>query len=307
MRITLKSIKRFIKNISPSLVPFLRSVVNFATVYVVWPVRKLLHLPDKKVRKLIRFEIHLAEHCNLNCVGCSHFSPLAKASFVNIDSFRRDFERMGELFSHKCEWIHLMGGEPLLNPDIVELIKIARKNFTEGDIQIVTNGILLTQQTEEFWRTCHDENIQIQITPYPIKLDIDKIKDLAEKFGVFLQYFAQDGTKTWFYKESLDLSGKGNAAKNFVKCWLGNICIFLSNGKLFTCTKIPNVHIFNEAFHKNVPVTPDDYIDIYSDITGEEILKRLASHIPACSYCDIDNTKPFVQWRVSKKEISEWA
>ena len=306
MRITLKSIKRFVKNLAPSVVPFLKSVIIFTSMYFIWPIRKFLGLPDKKVRKLIRFEVHLAEHCNLNCVGCSHFSPLAKASFVNIDSFRRDFMRMGELFSHKCDWIHLMGGEPLLNPDIIELMKIARENFIEGDIQIVTNGILLVQQSEEFWHACHDNNIQIQITHYPIKLDIDKIRLLAEKFGVFLQYFAQDGEKNWFSKTPIDLAGKGSAAKNFMKCWLGNNCIFLRDGKLFTCTRTPNIYLFNEAFHKNVPVTHYDYIDIYSDVTGKEILCRLASHIPACSYCDIDNAQRNIQWRVSKKEISEW-
>ena len=29
------------------------------------------------------FEFSLAEHCNLNCVGCAHFSPLAEQEFAN--------------------------------------------------------------------------------------------------------------------------------------------------------------------------------------------------------------------------------
>ncbi|WP_242003149.1 hypothetical protein [Brachyspira aalborgi] len=29
-------------------------------------------------------EIHLAEHCNLNCQCCSHFSNLAEPEFANI-------------------------------------------------------------------------------------------------------------------------------------------------------------------------------------------------------------------------------
>ena len=27
------------------------------------------------------FELHLVDHCNLNCRGCTHFSPLAEKKF----------------------------------------------------------------------------------------------------------------------------------------------------------------------------------------------------------------------------------
>ena len=299
--------KKVIKKIFPFLVPVVRSTRNFIRYYLILPVKLFLHLPEKKPHKLIRFEVHLADHCNLNCVGCDHFSPLAEPSFVDIDTFKRDFARMGELFSHKCEWIHLLGGEPLLNPDIIKLMKIARENFTEGDIQIVTNGILLPQQDEKFWCACHDNNIQIRMTHYPIKVDIDKIRFLANKFKVDFAYYAQETEKNKFYQMPLDLSGKGNASLNFLKCWHGDGCPLLRNGKLFTCTIMPNVHFFNKAFNQNIPITEADYIDIYSDITPKEILRRLATHIPACSYCNINKHKnSSVEWHVSKREMSEW-
>lgn len=28
----------------------------------------------------LQFEVHVTEHCNLNCRQCAHFSPLAKAN-----------------------------------------------------------------------------------------------------------------------------------------------------------------------------------------------------------------------------------
>ena len=298
--------KNFIKKHFPFLRPVKRFVVDFIKYDVILPVKVFFHLPEKKPHKLIRFEVHLADHCNLNCVACSHFSPLAEPSFVNIETFKRDFERMGELFSHKCEWIHLLGGEPLLNPDIIELMKIARENFSEGDIQLVTNGILLPQQDDNFWKACHDNNIKVMMTHYPIKIDLEKIKSMAKKFDVIFLYFGSEQEKNIMRKCTMDLSGKNNAARNFLKCGLANGCPMLCDGKLYVCSVLSNRRFFNKAFNQNIPLTEADYIDIYSDITPDEILRRLATHVPACSYCDIDRWENKFEWRVSKREMSEW-
>ena len=295
------------KNFIKKHFPFLRSVVrcirNFIKYDVALFIRVLLHLPEKKPSKLIHFTIHLADHCNLNCVGCDHFSPLAEPYCISIEEFKKDFIRMGELFSHKCSRISLIGGEPLLNPDIIELMKIARENFTEGDIQIITNGILLLRVGEDFWRACHDNKIRINMTHYPIKLDVDAIKSLADKFDV---EFTCVTTGKTMYKEPLDLSGKGDPRYNFIRCGRSNGCITLWKGKLFTCTMIPNVHFFNKAFNQNIPVTEADYVDIYSDIKPEEILRKMATHVPICSYCNIKGYQDGIEWRVSKREMSEW-
>ena len=311
----METFKKSIKTKFPFLIPIIKCVRAFIkSIYrlvqlIILPVKIRFNLPEKRPHKLIRFEVHLTDHCNLNCASCTHFSPLAEPSFVNIDTFRRDFIRMGKLFSHKCEWIHLLGGEPLLNPDVIELMKIARENFSDGDIQIVTNGILLPQQDEKFWRACHDNNIQVRMTLYPIKIDIDKIKKLAEDFDVDFNYYGPKTGRNEFTKMPLDLSGKGSAIMNFFMCWLGNRCMILREGKLFTCTTMPHVFLFNKAFNQNIPVTEADYIDIYSDITPKEILRRLAKHIPACSYCNIRKHKAKasrIKWQLSKRKISEW-
>ena len=38
----------------------------------------------------ISFEYHLNDHCNLNCKGCDHFSPLAEEKFTNYEQFEKD-------------------------------------------------------------------------------------------------------------------------------------------------------------------------------------------------------------------------
>ncbi|MCH5322196.1 MAG: hypothetical protein J1E31_01265 [Helicobacter sp.] len=39
-------------------------------------------------------EIHLAEHCNLNCFSCSHFSQLADEEYTDLASFEKDMKQL---------------------------------------------------------------------------------------------------------------------------------------------------------------------------------------------------------------------
>jgi sulfatase maturation enzyme AslB (radical SAM superfamily) len=84
------------------------------------------------VKKLLSFEVNVADHCNLNCRGCEHFSPLAKESYINIDSYTRDCARLSELTGGRIDTIHLMGGEPLLYPRLLEIFSITRQAFPSG-------------------------------------------------------------------------------------------------------------------------------------------------------------------------------
>lgn len=259
-------------------------------------------MPLTKKRSKIVMGFHVTEHCNLNCAGCDNFSPLAEPEFIDVSEFRRDIERMAFLFHNECERISLLGGEPLLHPQLTELIEIARKNFPVGMIDIITNGTLLSRQEAKFWETCRDNDIAIAMTHYPISIDIEKIMSTAEKFGVKINYSAL--AKDEFFKEPINLSGSGNIRNNFAACTRGNDCVMLGHGRLYACTFASNVHHFNKKFGKNIPVTEADYIDIYKVNDPEEILRRLAEPIPLCRFCDM-NIK-FVKWRVSEKDISEW-
>lgn len=85
-------------------------------------------------------ETHITEACNLKCRGCSHFSVFAKPKHKDIEEFRREFERLHEL--GEIQIIRLMGGEPLLNPNFMDYLRIARQYFPNSTISLVTNGLL---------------------------------------------------------------------------------------------------------------------------------------------------------------------
>ena len=130
------------------------------------------------------FCVHIVEHCNLKCQSCDHFAPLAEKEFADINVFENDFARLSELLNAKVNRIGLMGGEALLHPQLNDFLYVARKYFPKTKLQLVTNGILLLKQTEDFWKTCKKNDIIITITKYPIKLDFDKIRELAKQHDV---------------------------------------------------------------------------------------------------------------------------
>lgn len=46
-------------------------------------------------RQMIQhLDYHLTTHCNLNCKGCSTFSPIAKEWFAEVNSCREDMKAL---------------------------------------------------------------------------------------------------------------------------------------------------------------------------------------------------------------------
>lgn len=281
-----------------------RSISEAAFTNISVPLKLKLNLPLKKKRKKIQFEICLVEHCNLNCKSCAHFSPLAEPYFLGIEEFERDMKRMGELFDHECDLIWLFGGEPLLHPEINKFMKIAREIFSKGRIGITTNGILLAQKDEDFWRTCHDNDIFFRISHYPIEINAEKIKAMAKKFDVKCHWYIYS-EKDEFLVFALDLEGRQNFKKNFALCSFPNSCIGLLHGKLFSCDIPMGFRFFNKEFNKNLQVTEDDYIDIYKAKNKDEIFEKLTRPMPACRYCNRTKWRP-IKWGASKRIIDEW-
>ena len=89
-------------------------------------------------------------HCNLKCSQCSHMSPFIDKQFPSIESYERDIYRLSEAVHAKV--IRLLGGEPLLNPNIDLFIKIAKKSGIADAVMVTTNGLLLHRMSASFWK-----------------------------------------------------------------------------------------------------------------------------------------------------------
>lgn len=251
--------------------------------------------------------IHLTDHCNLNCRGCDNFSPLSPEIFADIAVFERNMDRISELSKGRVQEIQLLGGEPLLHPQVIDFMIIARKYFPSVAIKMVSNGVLLLKQAEAFWNACKQYDIELIVTKYPIKINYEEIEQLAEKQGVKFSFY---GTTADIGKNMqclpLDLSGKQNARDSFLRCSRANRCVSLDNGRIYTCSLIPYVKYFNAHFGENLPVTKSDYMDIYKAKNMDEILNFLCRPMPFCRFCNQREIIWDIGYGISKKEISEW-
>ncbi len=79
--------------------------------------------------------VEITNNCNLNCSFCTHNKRLNK--FMSTDEFRLILNKLTGYTKHL--YLHVLG-EPLLHPNIVELIDLASSAY---NINITTNGYLL--------------------------------------------------------------------------------------------------------------------------------------------------------------------
>lgn len=268
-------------------------------------VEKMIEVEVRKTPKvMLDYEVQLVEHCNLNCKYCSHFCPVAKEGFLDVNEYERDCKRLSELFNKEVNFIRLMGGEPLLHPDIAKFCDITRKYFPNGTIDIDTNGILILSMKENFWKALRENKINLTVTRYPLNLDIEAIKNKCKKENVSFRFFCEQPVET-FNHLPLDLEGRGQIEKNFYRCYLANSCHTLKHGKMYTCSTVPHIHQFTDYFKCDLKLSENEGIDIYKAQNKDEILNFLAKPIPFCRYCNIDKRET-KKWEISQKKIEEW-
>ena len=265
------------------------------------------HIPPAKVpNQKLRFEFALAAHCNLNCAGCSHFSPLAKEEFPDFEESKRSFERLSALFDGECDYIHLLGGEPLLNPQCEDYLRLARACFPKGDILLVTNGLLLPKQADAFYETCHDQRITVAVTPYPINLDMNAIRSRCADLGVQFTLFGEESCKDRFNRLLLDPTGSQDRVENYRRCPYSNVCLFLYQGRMYPCGIGAHMRIFEQYFSAGLELQDADSVDIFSVRDGFDLLYRLSKPVPMCRYCNQERWQELTEWKHSKKNIQEW-
>ncbi|MBE5969048.1 MAG: radical SAM protein [Lachnospiraceae bacterium] len=258
----------------------------------------------------LQFSVDITEHCNLNCIGCNHFSPLAENEFLNIERFEKDIKRLSFLAQGDAYRIELMGGEPLLNPDAIKYAIIARENFPNASIAFLSNGLLVKKMPKNFFEDCVKYDISIDLTPYPIELDYVELIDYIKKQGLIRSRFQTGANYRVWRKSFFDLDPRepsSNSADNWLNCIQANNCMNLRNGKL-SCVTIQKIKHFINAFPeetKNMYFTPRDFIDIYQIDNVEEIFDFFAKPFAFCKYCKTRETRE-IQWDVSKKNIDEW-
>lgn len=247
-------------------------------------------------------EIHVSNHCNLSCRGCSHISPLEEKEFLNEETMYMVLKKLSSVLH--CKVIRLLGGEPTLNNNLESIVRKIKEIGISDEISIPTNGILISKLSENILN-----NIDIvEISNY----------NYSERFSKNLIEWAEknkDKVTTYIYLYDYfrePFSYKKNNNKQLVDD-IYKTCIISQKWQCF--------NVFGEYFYK-CPQSLAICKNIQKcnfDKNGVKILensnleKELSEYInskeplQACSYCLGTVGKKFSIMQISKEQYKKEA
>ncbi len=252
----------------------------------------------------VQFEISITEHCNLNCAYCTHFAPcVTEPEFLPVGSFRKDMKRFSEITGGRIDYLKIMGGEPLLHPEVTEFLIAGREYFPQDAVDLYTNGILLKDMPDTFWDVCRRKDIRLVIARYP-GADHGQIERLCAANGVALRWASEPVKVMIRYK--FDLTGQQDGAYQHRICNQCGTNLQFRDGKLYPCCRPANIKHFNRYFGTKLKVADADGLDIHAPgVTLDAVKEFIYKQIPFCRYCRNDAAES-VPWKPSERNIEEW-
>ncbi len=243
------------------------------------------------------FETNIVDHCNLKCIGCTHFSNISEPKFVDATILYIHLCRLNCIFG-KIIKFRILGGEPLLHPDIINILNLSRKALPYSKIELVTNGLLLDKMSEEFFRALHENNISIQISNYPpTQNKLKKLKEILSSFKI--KYSVTPMIMN--FTANLNPKGTSDREKTFKNCRHA-YCTILRDDSFYICPICAYIDNYNKYFNKNIPVPKG--INIYSN-SAKQILKKLRKSEETCKYCTIVSN--YITWGCSNNpKETDW-
>lgn len=226
---------------------------------------------------LPQVEMHLSDACNLNCRGCTHFSPLFHSIDADFASRMDDVKKLAGKFSHIAEFF-LLGGEPFLNPEIAAYVEEIHKILPRTKLSIVTNGLLVPKLSQDVLDCIRHTQTVVSISEYkPTHEIIGKITARLEEADVKYVLRSFDSKQMFNKPIEVVLSGKYPQ-----KC-ISNGCVNIYKGKICRCPTLMYVFKFNETFGTHLPTA--GIMDLDEAPNGAELLKKLKEPVPLCAHC----------------------
>lgn len=228
-----------------------------------------------------RLEIRAAEHCNLSCKGCSQLSPFQSVKFPDLSIIERSLAQLSQVLHARN--VCVLGGEPLLNPELDILIELVRDADISGSISVLTNGLLLRNASVHFWSLI--DEVEISIYPSTKRLlsrFLPELFDLAYQNSTWIRLL---NTKEFQHiAVSSRIKPRELVQEIFHRCYFKDFTHTLHAGYFFRCAPSININLIDV-----------NGVDPYKDglfIHGgtefeEELVEFLDRSAPleACNFC----------------------
>ena len=270
--------------------------------------RFALHIQGVIGRPIL--DVHVVDHCNLNCASCNHFSPIAEKRFLSLEGYERDLKLLARMdgIDSFFDAVFLMGGEPLLHPRIADIVFLTRRYLPTTDIYVSTNGLALASMPSGFWLACKEANAAILLTRYPIDVDYDGLLSLAKQYGVSAQAQGEvvAGQQAFSFRRTpMDPSGTHDPSLNYIHCPSGGYCLQLRDGRIYPCHRSAYMGTLNARFATSFSHEANDCLELADISSVDEIDAFRRTPKPACRYCAFDGIE-VIPWASSQGERDEW-
>lgn len=268
--------------------------------------------------KFSKIEFYITNVCNLSCEGCNRFNNYSFAGW----------QRWSELESIYTQWAEhiviehmvLLGGEPLLNPEILDWVYGLNRIFNTN-VQILSNGTRINKvaglykalQVNGNWMgiSWHnpetidefDREVRQFLQGDVIKVDRDHP---ANTFGAHMMWMDSNGVKIplWvqyeFYSSAIKHTPEGRFTlhqSNPVKAH--NSCGFAKfknyhfiHGKLYKCGPVALFPEFDQQHTFDISDADRELINSYKPLTVEECATHGAGYfdqldqpLSQCKFC----------------------
>lgn len=231
--------------------------------------------------RLEYLEAQITDNCNLKCKGCSHCAGIMPdGSHIPVSRFRRDMHRLHELVPEIVK-LRILGGEPMLNPELAEYLRVARGCYPASDIRVVSNGLLCLRADPGLYDMMKDLDISFDISLYP---PTEKIREPLEAL------FERHGVRCEFTPPIRRFARRVNLDADSEPEWIfwncnSRACNFLRDGTLSLCP-VPVILEWLAGKYGFEVDTASGKLDLYDpDLTGEYIVDFVNRPNPVCRYC----------------------
>ena len=233
----------------------------------------------------VDLEIHIVDHCNLNCAGCNHFCPLAEPYYITPEYLKEQLEMVKEKIP-SIKWLMLLGGEPTIHPQLLELCQIARKIFPDIPVEILTNGKDLTNIIKNK-KELEKLDIQITLAQYDIEYNQNDVDEVLAMKNAGISWGRES-----FDQTLVDVTGSQDMNETFFKnCHHQLPCFTLRDYKIYECPFAAHIIAFKKKFNVDIPeIEGIDYLNLKT-LTLDQLEEFSYKPKNICKYC-----KPGSQW-----------
>mgnify|MGYP005798621889 CR=1 FL=1 len=284
-------------------------------------------------------ETMVSRGCNLSCMGCTSFCDYPHTGVFAWKDVEKDFLSWSQII--EPEVIGLIGGEPLLNPEIFIWIEGIRKYFEKSFILLVTNGLLYSKLEGVIYKLISNSPSKLMISLHKNEEEIKKcieeiikrskyrfIKRVNHEELTNIEYILYDKTK----KFSIQL----RETDKFLKRYIGygkdifpyetndfadafKICVdrpIIYKGELFRCGKIPFVQETLRLMGKD---DDENAMGLWKKCLEYEALRcndneekkhaffsSLHSPVPVCSTCPTEQDNAMILHKENVYSKEDW-